>query len=143
MVKIYVIEDINDLKYVGSTKQKYLCSRLACHRWEKTNGRCSSKNLNLDYCIIYQLEECSEDQREEREKYWINKIDCVNIVKFNGRDMEKKKEKDKEYHKKNKERKNQQSREWHQKNKEKRKEYDRLKYQKRKLLKLLDQKNNL
>jgi hypothetical protein len=83
MVTIYCIEDINDLKYVGSTKKK-LCDRFGGHRSDKKrNNYCSSSKLNLDYCIIYSLETCNESERSEREKYWINKIDCVNDVKIN------------------------------------------------------------
>jgi len=76
---IYCIEDINDLKYVGSTKQT-LRRRFQAH---KDNRNCSSTKLNLYNAIIYKLEECSEDLRKEREAYWINKIDCVNIRKAN------------------------------------------------------------
>ena len=83
MVSIYCIEDINDLKYVGSTKQ-YLSTRLCGHR----RDNCSSSKLNLYNCIIYELESCPEDQRKERERYWINKIDCVNIHKLNYSDKE-------------------------------------------------------
>jgi len=79
MVSIYGIEDINDLIYVGSTKQKYLSNRLSKHRdYRKRNIYCSSSKLNLDYCIIYELERCNEENRKEREQYWINKLDCVN-----------------------------------------------------------------
>ena len=86
MVKIYCIEDINDLKYVGSTKQK-LYNRLSSHRQRKKGNRnnCSSKHLNLEYCVIYTLEECEASQSKERERYWINKLDCVNHYKLNGR----------------------------------------------------------
>jgi len=82
MVLIYCIEDINDLKYVGSTTQK-LCKRMATHRQRKS---CSSSKLNLYNCIYYVLEECSQDVRKERERYWINKLECVNDKKLNGRD---------------------------------------------------------
>ncbi len=83
MVVIYCIEDINDLKYVGSTKNK-LSTRMTGHRADKKNeNRCSSEKLNLDYCIVYVLEECSEEDRKERERHWINKLDCVNINKLN------------------------------------------------------------
>jgi len=93
MVTIYCIEDINDLKYVGSTKLK-LSTRLSCHRSSKRlNKTCSSRELNLDNCIIYSLEECIEENRKEREKYHINDIDCVNVFKLNYDE--------KEYQKKN------------------------------------------
>jgi len=84
MVTIYCIEDINDLKYVGSTTQK-LRLRLDQHRYRKRKGckEYSSEKLNLDNCIIYSLEECNKEDSFEREKYWINKLDCVNIYKFN------------------------------------------------------------
>jgi hypothetical protein len=80
MVTIYCIEDINDLKYVGSTSQT-LGTRLCSHRCDKRNlkkRQCSSSKLNLEYCIIYPLETCNECDRQERESYWIDKIDCVN-----------------------------------------------------------------
>ena len=86
MIKIYCIEDINDLKYVGKTKQK-LYQRLSEHKSDKYGNKnrmtSSSYKLNLEYCIIYTLEECEEDLSREREKYWINKLDCVNERKLN------------------------------------------------------------
>ena len=99
MVSIYMIEDINDMKYVGSTTSK-LNRRLSEHRSHKKIGRtdCSSSKLNLYNSIITQLEQCNLEQRKERERHWINEIDCVNQIKYNGRDKEKKKEYDKEWH---------------------------------------------
>ena len=83
MVTIYCIEDINDLKYVGSTTVS-LKSRLNRHiRSKRNNERMSSKELNLYNCIIYSLETCNESNRIERESYWINKIECVNRYKLN------------------------------------------------------------
>ena len=82
-VKIYCIEDINDLKYVGSTTRE-LRKRLWDHIGDKKrNSTCSSKELNLYNCIIYELESCHQNQRKERERYWIDKIDCVNVIKLN------------------------------------------------------------
>ena len=85
MITIYCIEDINDLKYVGSTKQT-LNQRLTKHRTNKK--KCSSSKLNLDYCIIYPLETCDESNRKDREKYWINHTDCVNTNKLTYGDKE-------------------------------------------------------
>ena len=107
MVSIYLIEDINDLRYVGSTTQR-LDKRLSGHRTSKKIGQyCSSSELNLYNCIITQLEQCNPEQRKEREKYYINEIDCVNKRKLNFDKKECNKE-------------------WYQKNKEKRKEYYKL-----------------
>tara|TARA_R110000803_G_C11762185_1_gene294088 strand:+ start:111 stop:458 length:348 start_codon:yes stop_codon:yes gene_type:complete len=82
---IYLIEDINDIKYVGSTPRG-LNLRLNEHRYKKKKGlTCSSGQLNLDNCIILILEECDEENRIERERYWINKLDCVNTLKLKGK----------------------------------------------------------
>ena len=100
MVCIYLIQDCDGLKYVGSTKQK-LKDRLYKHKHDKKRNRyCSSSKLNLDNSEIYLLEVCNESNRMEREKYWINEFDTVNEFKLN---FDKK--------------------EWHQNNKEKKKEY--------------------
>jgi len=83
MAVIYAIEDINDKIYIGSTKQK-LNRRLVGHRRDKRNNvYVSSSKLNLDYCIIYELEKCEEKDRKEREEYWINKLESVNDYKLN------------------------------------------------------------
>ena len=93
MVSIYCIEDINDLKYVGSTTLK-LHKRFTGHKQNKirNHGKCSSMKLNLYNSIIYVLEECEESERKERERYWINNLDCVNHYKLNGLDKERNKE---------------------------------------------------
>ena len=85
---IYCIEDINDLKYVGKTKRTLnkRFSNHICGKYDKKkSGYCSSAKLHLEHSIIYILEECDDKISKEREKYWINKIDCINIIKFNGR----------------------------------------------------------
>ena len=83
MYTIYCIEDINDLKYVGSTKQT-LKRRLSKHISDKRKKRLySSSKLDLDNCKIYSLESCNESNRKERESYWINEFDTVNEHKLN------------------------------------------------------------
>ena len=111
---IYCIEDINDLKYVGKTKQK-LNDRYKAHKSDKyLNKGCSSSKLHLEHSIIYLLEECEEDLAKEREQYWIETIDCVN--EYNAVRKLTKEEYNKqyqiEYRKKNKEKHNAYKREW-------------------------------
>tara|TARA_R110000803_G_scaffold71150_3_gene134271 strand:- start:1936 stop:2340 length:405 start_codon:yes stop_codon:yes gene_type:complete len=78
MLLIYCIEDINDLRYVGSTKQTF-SRRLRQHRLDKTLGRnVSSAKLNLENCIMYELEEVNIENKYERETYWMSKMDTVN-----------------------------------------------------------------
>jgi len=133
MVKIYCIEDINDLKYVGSTSQK-LHKRFTAHKQNKirNHGKCSSMKLNLYHSIIYELEECEESERKERERYWINKIDCVNINKLNGIDKDKNKEYIKEWQKNNREKCREATRRWRKNNPEKAREHDKKYNRKRK-----------
>jgi len=103
-VIIYCIEDCDGLKYVGSTKN-ILNQRLSEHKTDKKRNRgCSSEKLNLNICKIYSLELCDECDRKEREKYYINQIDCVNKMRY---DFDRKEN----------------SKEWYQNNKEKKKEY--------------------
>jgi len=118
MIKIYCIEDINGLKYIGSTKRT-LAHRLSQHKSFKSIKKYSSRELNLDDCRIYTLEECEEEQRKEREQYWINHTECVN--KRNT--IFDKKEYDKEYHLQNKDKRNKQNNNNYQKNKDKIKQY--------------------
>ena len=96
MTIIYCIEDINDFKYIGKTNQP-INSRLSQHRADLRRKTNSSSKINLYNCIIYKLEECLEDLSKERERYWINKIDCVNEKKLNGVDIERKRKRCREY----------------------------------------------
>jgi len=77
--KIYLITDCDNRNYVGRTIQT-LNRRLYCHKNNDRFGRsCSSQLLNLNDCKIELLEKCNIKDSKERERYWINKIDCVNI----------------------------------------------------------------
>ena len=90
------------MKYIGSTKQP-LNNRLSEHKYNKKHLRdgCSSVKLDLEHSVIYEIERCHQNKRMEQERYWINKIDCVNERKltYNQKDY------DREYYLLNKERK--------------------------------------
>lgn len=105
MTLIYkIVDNTNGNIYVGSTNQQ-LHRRIACHK--KKNNDCSSKeiikNNNYDVSII---EECNEENRNEREQFYIDSLDCVNIKntvwnekKYNKEYIEKNKHHKKEYDK--------------------------------------------
>ena len=78
-----MIQDINGLIYIGSTKQK-LYKRFASHKYNKKNNKgCSSKLLDLNNSTIIILEECNECDRKIKEKYWIDNTDNVNTNNCN------------------------------------------------------------
>ena len=100
-MKIYCIEDINDLRYVGSTS-KTLQYRLSKHKTDKRLGRNTTSNqLHLEHSIIYELETCDDDISWERETYWMNKLNSVN--KRRGMTTKQKKEYANNYYKQNRE----------------------------------------
>ena len=97
---IYCIEDINDLRYIGSTKNT-IGYRLSKHKTDARLGRnVSSSQLNLYNCIIYELETCDKDNSWERETYWMKKLNSVNQRKGQTKD---KKNYNKKYYKSHKE----------------------------------------
>ncbi len=118
-VKIYLIEDCDSLKYVGSTTQT-LNSRLSQHKTHKRIGKTvSSCKLNLNDSVITELERCDESNRNEREQYWIDRIDCVNQINA----IHDQKQYNKEYLEKNREQIKEKKREHRENNKEQIKEY--------------------
>ena len=81
MYKVYLIRDIHGLNYVGCTKQT-LKRRLQKHESDKRTGtnKSSSHKLDLTCCKISILEDdITEENKREREQYWIDKIECVNV----------------------------------------------------------------
>jgi hypothetical protein len=121
LVKIYCIEDCNGLKYIGSTKSK-LNKRLSHHR---SHNQCMSRELNLDDCKIYTLEECEEEDRKVREQYWIDHIECVNKnntihnrKEYYQKNRDKIKERKKNYHQENRDKILQQKKIYHQENRD-------------------------
>jgi hypothetical protein len=134
---IYLIEDINDLRYVGSTSEKRFEDRLYTHRRDKKDckNNCSSAKLNLNYCTIIKLKEIknTKEERDHWESHYINNVypECVNINRFHKVDRaqyekeyyiknrERIIEKSAKYKKENKEKINAKRREWYSKNREK------------------------
>ena len=130
MVSIYCIEDINDLKYIGSTSQN-INTRYSQHKYHKKIGHhCSSNKLNLYNCIVYELEKCSEEDRYERERHWASKIECVNETyylnqkEFYEDKAEKSRQQAKRYYAKNKEKCREKHKQYYDNNKKYFKEYN-------------------
>ena len=79
---IYVItNDINGKQYVGQTTDT-LKSRFSDHCKDSNLARCKGRPLYLamnkygkEHFSIKEIEECSFEQLDEREQYWIQKLD--------------------------------------------------------------------
>lgn len=125
--KIYmIVSDLGTLKYIGSTKKKYLSSRLAGHIYDYFKFKkglrppISSFKLFDEYgienCSIVLIENfsCQNNiELKERERHYIQTMECVNI-QIPLRTHQ-------EYRDQHKE----QLKEWKLKNKEKIKEYNK------------------
>lgn len=129
--KIYLLEDINDNRYIGSTSEVKLENRLATHKRDQKEvefgvrkGACSSMKLDLHYTTIILLEEVENKKeiRSQREKHYINNVypECVNENRLNFDRKEHSKKMYKIYYRKNKEMVNEKARIRYQQNKEKR-----------------------
>jgi len=114
--KIYFIQCLETGEvYIGSTKQRLLCQRIAGHKYQRDCG--STQILDRDNYICDILEEVEESQRYIREQYYIDTTDnCVNkqrapsglsrkeyIKQYNQLNKDKLKEYKKQYHELNKE----------------------------------------
>tara|TARA_R110000823_G_scaffold288524_1_gene406669 strand:- start:21 stop:512 length:492 start_codon:yes stop_codon:yes gene_type:complete len=118
MIKIYCIEDVNGLKYIGSTVQP-LKERLWGHK--SKNNECSSYKLDLYNSFIYTIEECNQDDKKEREQYWIDNTDCVNMYNTTF----DKKEYHKQWHIDNRDKNNENNKQWRIDNRDKKMEYNK------------------
>ena len=81
MKNIYkIINDINDLVYVGQTKYS-IDKRLKQHWYESKRARCENRplykafnTLGFKHFSIVLLEQCEDNIANEREVYWIKKF---------------------------------------------------------------------
>lgn len=111
MIKIYrIVDNTNGNIYIGKTKKKYLCQRLAQHKYDYKNNEktCMSRDIikNGDYKIEL-IEETDDDTRE---RYWVENSECINKhipgrtrQEYREKNKESKSRTDKEYYKNNKE----------------------------------------
>ena len=73
------------LQYVGATKQT-LCNRLSTHKYyfKKGSTRTTSwivlQSGNYNILLIEEIEYETKDQLHQRERHWIEALDCVNKV---------------------------------------------------------------
>ena len=123
---VYMIES-NNLIYIGSTKRK-IEYRIYEH---KRKGLFKLYDMDPNNYSIKILEECIFDNKIElrkKEQEYINKYNCVN--QMNSYNNISKKDRDKEYYKKNRERLINQNKEYVKRNRDKVNQYykDRYKY---------------
>ena len=93
-IKIYKIwSPCGDKVYIGSTKDE-LSRRMATHRRDYKNWKSGKKSSSTTSKILfdeYGLKNCfieliikkpcnNRTERDDFEKYYINKIECVNIL---------------------------------------------------------------
>lgn len=79
---IYCItNDINGKQYVGKTNFS-IEKRFKEHCYDRNRRKCEKRPLysamnkyGIEHFHIEQLEECPYDESEDREIYWINKLD--------------------------------------------------------------------
>ena len=138
--RVYLLEDINDNRYIGSTSELKLDNRLHTHRRDKKEfqlgirvGACSSMKLDLDHCVIIELIVVvnTRDERSYWEKHYINNVypECINTTRYDydlddyhkdyyRKNKTKLNEQVKQYRKKNREAYNKTRREYYNKNKE-------------------------
>jgi len=68
-------------QYIGATCQKKLCTRLAQH---VSNNKCSSKGIiergNYEILLIESVPVDSKDQLHQRERFYIETLECVNKI---------------------------------------------------------------
>ena len=124
--KIYrIIDNTNGNCYVGRTIQE-LNDRIIDHK-SKFNtrcGNCSSKLILKNNDWKYELIEETDDIT--REKYWIhNSVNCINTRRYEGIDIENRKNTTKIYREKNRTKAKEYQMEYKEKNKNKLKENDK------------------
>jgi len=77
-----------DKIYVGSTGKQYLCNRKADHLSKyrlKKGRRCSSYDLFDEYgvenCIFEEIERVPNEERYDKERYWLEELKAINTKK--------------------------------------------------------------
>ena len=123
--RVYLLEDINDNRYIGSTSELKLDTRLHTHRRDKKEYQlerrkncCSSMKLDLYHCAIIELMVVQNNKAERSywEKHYINNVfpECLNTTRYDY-DLD---DYHKDYYLKNKTKLNEQVKQYRKKNRE-------------------------
>jgi hypothetical protein len=142
--KVYkIVNNVDNKCYVGSTTKQYLSQRLDKHRsgykrWKngkthKTSSFVLFDKYGLENCDIILLESVkakTKDELHARERYYIEQLDCVNIVvpkrtqkEYREQNKEQISLQRKQYYEENKQQIKEYRKTYHKNNKEKLKEY--------------------
>lgn len=85
--KIYrIICNITGLQYIGSTTYEYLSKRLSCHvsSFKKGNYETTAwmvlQGGNYEIILIEEVEVENKDQLRQRERHYIETMECVNLI---------------------------------------------------------------
>ncbi len=147
--KIYKIEPIVEHEeyeiYIGSTTQKYLCSRLSDHRahynrWKSNlHGKVMCFELfdkyGFDNCVITLIENVDAETKDEllqKERHYIQSMKCINkfvplrtLKEYYSDNKEHRQKICKEYHENHKEQIADYQRKWREENKELKQDLDK------------------
>lgn len=119
-INIYrIYSHIGDLQYFGSTTRTVLYRyKEHVQQYNKKNNHCKSNVLFDTYgtvnTFVELLETCEEDNRKEREGWYIRNNECVNRAIPDRTQVEY----NKEYHKENRDARNARQKECHKQNRD-------------------------
>lgn len=138
--KIYkLVSKQTDKCYIGSTTKQYLCQRLWGHKASMNTYNSGNKHSfmssfeilkydDVDIILIENFPCKSKDELRSRERYWIEKTNCVNLripIRKNDERKTLKKERDRKYIENNKEKFIEYQRKYREEHRENNKEYQK------------------
>lgn len=122
MIYEIVCNETNE-RYIGSTFEPTLSRRLSCHKADaKRNSTCMSKQIidrgNYYINLLEKIDVNTRDELRMKERYWYDKLDCINKVRSHITKIEKI-EYQKKYHEEHRQIKREQSNKYYYDNRDK------------------------